>query len=288
VKRWPARLVLGLLVLLLAGYGIRSIMLPAQSAAVFIEYAQDSGWQPAPESPLFENGQLEFAGYEPIQLAGENLGVWDEVVIVNFDRSTDYQKFVSSIAAADNVARYHLMKIAPEAPELLLFTNWRLRGFRNDESIDPGERVPIEEVVPDATYLEQWRNLFDGAYRGGIVMLNLLEHEEDPQDPTGGPESDASAEELYDRYSQKATRVLGKLGGQISVLGGVDRVVVGPRIRNYDVYAFVFYPSVDVFEVMFTARERVEAQVHQRAGLNAESSAGYWVKPYPEFKPGAG
>jgi hypothetical protein len=288
VKRWPARLLLGLLVLLLAGYGIRSIMLPAQSAAVFIEYAQDSGWQPAPESPLFENGQLEFAGYEPIQLAGENLGVWDEVVIVNFDRSTDYQKFVSSIAAADNVARYHLMKIAPEAPELLLFTNWRLRGFRNDESIDPGERVPIEEVVPDATYLEQWRNLFDGAYRGGIVMLNLLEHEEDPQDPTGGPESDASAEELYDRYSQKATRVLGKLGGQISVLGGVDRVVVGPRIRNYDVYAFVFYPSVDVFEVMFTARERVEAQVHQRAGLNAESSAGYWVKPYPEFKPGAG
>jgi hypothetical protein len=288
VKRWPARLLLGLLVLLLAGYGIRSIMLPAQSAAVFIEYAQDSGWQPAPESPLFENGQLEFAGYEPIQLAGENLGVWDEVVIVNFDRSTDYQKFVSSIAAADNVARYHLMKIAPEAPELLLFTNWRLRGFRNDESIDPGERVPIEEVVPDATYLEQWRNLFDGAYRGAIVMLNLLEHEEDPQDPTGGPESEASAEELYDRYSQKATRVLGRLGGQISVLGGVDRVVVGPRIRNYDVYAFVFYPSVDVFEVMFTARERVEAQVHQRAGLNAESSAGYWVKPYPEFKPGAG
>lgn len=28
-------------------------------------------------------------------------------------------------------------------------------------------------------------------------MLNLLAHEEDPQDPTGGPDSDASAEELY-------------------------------------------------------------------------------------------
>ena len=133
--------------------------------------------------------------------------------------------------------------------------------------------------------MTQWQDLFDGAYRDGIVMLNLLSREDDPQDPTGGPDSDATAEELYDRYAEIATRVLGKLGGQISVMGAVDRVVVGPRIRNYDVYAFVFYPSVDVFEVMFTAKDRVAAQVHQRAGLNAEGSAGYWVKPYPEFTP---
>ncbi len=285
IKSWVGRLFLGMLVLLLVGYGIRSIMLPAQSAAVFLKYAEGSYWQPAPQSPLFQEGQLEFAGFKPIQLAGENLGAWDEVVIMNFDRTVDYQAFVGRLDAADYVARYHLMEIAPEAPELLYFTNWRLRGFRNDESIDPGERVPIKEVVPDTTYIQQWRGLFDGAYRDGIVMLNLLLHAEDPQDPTGGPDSDASAEELYDRYSQKATRVLGKLGGQILVLGTVDRVVVGPQIRNYDVYAFVFYPSVDVFEAMFTARERVEAQVHQRAGLNAEGSAGYWVKPYQEFTP---
>ena len=180
------------------------------------------------------------------------------------------------------------MEVIPQAPELLHFANWRLRGFRNDESINPGERVPIEEVVPDTAYMEQWRNLFEGPYRDEIVMLNLLLHEEDPQDPIGDPGSDASAEELYERYSDKATRVLGRLGGQISVLGAVDRVVVGPRIRNYDVYAFVFYPSVAVFEVMFTAQERVDAIVYQRAGLNAEGSAGYWVKPYAAFTPGEG
>ena len=286
MKRWTIRLSLGLLVLLVAGYAIRSMVLPAQSAAVFVKYAEDASWQPAPENPLFQNGQLVFAGFEPIQLAGEELGVWDEVVIVNFGRTADYEEFVRRIAVEQGIARYNLMEVAPQAPELLYFANWRLRGFRDDESIDPGGRVPIEDVVPDAAYLEQWRNLFGGAYRDGIVMLNLLSHEDDPQDPTGGPESDASAEELYERYSEKATRVLGRLGGQISVLGAVDRVVVGPEIRNYDVYAFVFYPSVDIFEVMFTAKERVEAQVHQRAGLNAERSAGYWVKPYPQFTPG--
>ncbi len=286
MKRWTIRLSLGLLVLLVAGYAIRSLVLPAQSAAVFVKYAEDASWPPAPESPLFQNGQLVFAGFEPIQLAGQALGAWDEVVIVNFGRTADYGEFVRRIAAEQRIAGYHLMEIAPQAPELLYFANWRLRGFRDDESIDPGGRVPIDDVVPDAAYLEQWRNLFGGAHRDGIVMLNLLSHEDDPQDPTGGPDSDASAEELYERYSQKATRVLGRLGGQISVLGAVDRVVVGPEIRNYDVYAFVFYPSVDVFEVMFTASERVEAQVHQRAGLNAERSAGYWVKPYPQFTPG--
>ena len=287
MKRWTLRLALGLLVVLLAGYGIRSILLPAQSAAVFVQYDEGASWQPAPESSLFENGQIEFAGFEPIQLAGEDLGAWDEVVIVNFDSTADYREFVRGIAAAEDIARYHLMEVAPQPPELLHFTNWRLRGFRDDASIDPGGKVPIEAAVADTRYMAQWLNLFDGAYRDGIVMLNLLSREDDPQDPTGGPDSDATAEELYDRYAEVATRVLGKLGGQISVLGAVDRVVVGPRTRNYDVYAFVFYPSVDVFEVMFTAKDRVAAQVHQRAGLNAEGSAGYWVKPYPEFTPGA-
>ena len=75
MKRWTVRLSLGLLVLLLAGYGIRSITLPAQSAAVFVKYGEGLSWQPAPESPLFQNGQLEFAGFEPIQLAGEKTWV---------------------------------------------------------------------------------------------------------------------------------------------------------------------------------------------------------------------
>ena len=77
---------------------------------------------------------------------------------------------------------------------------------------------------------------------------------------------------------------MSELGGQLSILGSVDRVVVGPEIRNYYVYAFVLYSSVDVFEVMFTAKELVDAQVHQRAGLNSERSAGCWLKPYPQFK----
>ena len=235
MKRWTLRLGLGLLVLLLAGYGIRSTLLPAQSAAVFVQYDEGASWQPAPESPLFQSGQLEFAGFEPIQLAGEDLGAWDEVVIVNFDSTADYQEFVSRIAAEEGIARYHLMEVAPQPPELLHFTNWRLRGFRDDASIDPGGTVPIEAAVADTRYMAQWLNLFDGAYRDGIVMLNLLSREDDPQDPTGGPDSDATAEELYDRYAEIATRVLGKLGGQISVLGAVGscrRRARDPKLRR--------------------------------------------------------
>ena len=95
MRRWMVRLSLGLLVLLLVGYGIRSMMLPAQSAAVFIEYDEGASWQPAPESALFQNAELKFAGFEPIQLAGENLGAWDEVVIVNFAGMADYRAFRS-------------------------------------------------------------------------------------------------------------------------------------------------------------------------------------------------
>ena len=44
------------------------------------------------------NGQIGFAGFEPIQLAGENLGTWDEVVILNFDRTADYQELFEGLS----------------------------------------------------------------------------------------------------------------------------------------------------------------------------------------------
>ena len=123
MTRWAFRLSLGLLLLLLAGYGIRTGMLPAESAAVFVKYGEGASWKPAPESALFQTGQIEFAGSEPIQLAGEDLGAWDEVVIVNFDRAADYREFADRIASEDGIGRYHLLKIALQAPELLHFMN---------------------------------------------------------------------------------------------------------------------------------------------------------------------
>ena len=271
----------------LIGFWIRSSLLPAQTACVFLEYAEGSSWERAPQSPLFENGTLEFAGLEPIQVGGEDLGAWDEVVIVNFESTADYQAFVGRIAAEESLARYHLMEFSPNAPEFLYFLNLRLRSYRGDESIDPGESAPLEEVVPDAKYAERWSELFDGSYRGALVLLNLISNQKDPQDPVGGPESDATTEELHDRYRKKALGILGKMGAQISVAGTADGVVVGPEARNYDEYGFAFYPSVDAFEAVFTARERVDARVHRDAALSAEGSAGYWVKPYEEFTPGA-
>ncbi|MFP6836418.1 MAG: hypothetical protein VB948_09970 [Pseudomonadales bacterium] len=74
------------------------------------------------------------------------------------------------------------------------------------------------------------------------------------------------------------------MGAQIDQAGSIDSVVVGPGARNYDAYGFAHYPSVSAFEVVFTAKERVDAQVHQRAALSAEGSAGYWAKPYDEFR----
>jgi hypothetical protein len=271
----------------LVGFGIRSILLPAQTACVFLEYVEGSSWEGAPQRPLFQDGDVAFAGREPIQIAGEDLGAWDEVVIVDFDSAADYEAFVERVAAEASLARYHLMEVTPAAPEFLAFINLRLRSYRGDESIDPGESAPLGEVIPDARYAERWSELFEGSYRGPLVLLNLLSNKENPQDPVGGPESDATTEELHDRYQQKALRVLGKLGAQISVVGSVDRVVVGPEVRNYDEYGFAFYPSVDAFEIVFTARERVDARVHRDAALSAEGSAGYWVKPYEEFAPGA-
>jgi len=283
-KRWP-RYLGALLVAVLVGLGIRSFLLPAHSAFVFLDYAEGVSWEGAPESQLFDDGDLAFAGREPIQLGGEDLGAWDEVAIVDFRGTADYQAFIERIAAEESLVRYHLIEVTPGPPEFLYFLNLRLRSYRGDASIDPGEAAPLEEAVVDDRYAARWGGLFKGSYRGPVVLLNLLSNEEDPQDPVGGPDSDVTTEELRDRYEEKALRVLGKVGAQIAVVGTVDRVVVGPEERHYDDYGFAFYPSVDAFEIVFTAQERIDARVHRDASLSKERSAGYWVKPYEEFTP---
>jgi hypothetical protein len=284
--RW-LRVLGALVVAVVVGLGIRSLLLPAQSACVFLEYAESAAWERAPDSPLFRGGELSFAGREPIQLGGEDLGAWDEVAIVDFGNTDDYEAFRERLAAEERLARYHLMEVTPGPPEFLYFLNLRLRSDRGDESIDPGPAARIEDAVGEPRYLARWRDLFEGSYRGPIVMLNLLTNRADPQDPVGAPESDATTEELHDRYQQKALRVLGKMGAQIAAIGTVDRVAVGPPVRHYDDYGFALYPSVNAFETVFTAQERLDARVHRDAALNADRSAGYWVKPYEEFAPTA-
>ncbi len=116
--------------------------------------------------------------------------------------------------------------------------------------------------VFDDRYTARWGGLFTGPYRGPVVLLNLLSNGEDLENPVGGPHSDVTTEEIRDRYEDKALRVLGKVGAQIAVVGTVDRVVVAPELRHYDDYGFAFYPSVDAFEIVFTAQERIDARVH--------------------------
>ncbi len=284
-KRWVLRLLGGLFVLLLIGFVVRSALLPAETACVFLDYEEGASWVRAPESPLFQDHELEFAGREPIQVGGQDLGAWDEVAIVNFESTADYGAFLARIAAEKSLARYHLMELTPNPPEFLFFLNRQLRSYRGDDSIDPGGSAPLEDVIPDETYAQRWRDLFRGPYRDAVVVLNLLVHEENPQDPAGVAESDATSEELFERYKEKALRVLGKMGAQIAVAGTVDGVVVGPELRDYDEYGFAFYPSVAAFETVFTAQERVDARVDQHAALSAERSMGYWTKPYEEFTP---
>ena len=60
-KRW-VRLLGSLVVAVLVGLGVRSLVLPARSACVFLEYEEGEAWERAPENPLFEGGSLAFAG----------------------------------------------------------------------------------------------------------------------------------------------------------------------------------------------------------------------------------
>ncbi len=283
-RHWAIRVGAGSLFLVMVGYAIRSYFLPELTVVVFLQHAESVDWLPATRNPLFEGGRVEFAAHDLVQLGGEDLGEWHEVATVSFEDEVSYQVFLARIDAQQNLARYHLLRVEPMAPELHFLTNLRLRSFLDDDTVEVGARAPMESVVPDPRYAQRWTELFTGSYRDELLLLNLITFNESPDILDDKQGVDADSEEVFDRYKEKAFRVLGRMGAQISQVGSIDSVVVGPDARKYDTYGFAHYPSVLAFEVVFTAKERVDAQVHQRAALSAESSMGYWAKPYDEFR----
>ena len=51
---------------------IRILLHPVQSVSLFIEHKDDAAWSPALSNTLFQEASIDFAGYQPIQLAGDD------------------------------------------------------------------------------------------------------------------------------------------------------------------------------------------------------------------------
>ena len=211
-KRWAIRVCTGLLILLVVGYAIRGYLLPERTVVVFLQHAESTSWVSAPRNPLFEGGRVEFAARDLVQLAGQNLGEWHEVATVSFESETPYQAFLARMKAQQSLARYHLLLVEPMPPELHFLTNLRLRNFRDDESVEVGVRAPMEAVIPDPRYAHRWTELFSGSYRDEIVLLNLNAFNDSLDNQDNDQGVDADTEEVYERYKEKAFRVLGRMG----------------------------------------------------------------------------
>jgi hypothetical protein len=280
LKTWAIRLLLGLLILLALAYLVRSSLLPARTVGLFLDYVEGAEWIPAPQNLLFDGGSIEFAGYDPVQLAGVDMGEWDEVVVVSFSRDDNYQDFLKRIDANQELSRYDLSLFAPGYEQRML-ANWMLSRDRNNDSVNIEDRVSIEEAIPeDPYYVDRWKEIFTGSYRGEMVLLNFMALKKNLDDTAGGED----AEELEKQYSETAMQVLGRMGAEIAAVGDVEKVVLGPEQRQHDKYGFGHYPSVDAFDVVFTARARLSGVPFRNKAMDAERSAGYWVKPYDPFK----
>ncbi|MAC37748.1 MAG: hypothetical protein CME47_09710 [Halieaceae bacterium] len=280
ITTWAIRLLIGLLMLLATAYAIRSVLLPARTAGLFLDYVEGADWVPAPQNSLFDGGNIEFAGYDPVQLAGPDMGEWEEMVIVSFSRDDLYEDFLTRIEAYQDLSRYHLSLFAP-GYEQRIFANWMLRRDRRNDSINVDDRATIEEAIPaNPHYVDRWQDIFAGAYRGELVLLNFVSLKKD----MGDAEAGEKAEELEKQYSKPTMRILGRMGAQLAAVGRVEKVVVGPEPRQHDEYGFGHYPSVDAFEVVFTARGRLALAPTRNRAMNAGLSAGYWLKPYAPFK----
>jgi uncharacterized protein (DUF1330 family) len=106
---------------------------------------------------------------------------------------------------------------------------------------------------------------------GPIQMVNLLKFRERadyPADYEGGPASECTGAEAYQRYGEVAMAHVAKRGGRLVLLSGVDGIVLGAMAQDeWDQLAIVEYPHVEAFLDMGRDPDYLAATVHRTAGL---------------------
>jgi uncharacterized protein (DUF1330 family) len=129
-------------------------------------------------------------------------------------------------------------------------------------------------VLPNKQQINEFFDPDDGA---PIAMVNLLKYR-DKAEYADGRETELTGREAYMIYSEGVKKCLAKIGGSVSFMGEVRRLMLGEVEELWDDVAIANYPSRSAMLEMMQLPEMAEIGQHREAGLkgqlNIETIAG--------------
>jgi len=232
---------------------------------VFIEYKKDISWTRDTKREIFKEGEIIWESYDVVPMGEDDHHKWDEIMIVDYPDEKKFNQELEDLKGESKVEYYHVYLFEPYPAELKAKVDMMMKKAQDDPAVDLTPGAAADEVYPESPKTnEMIMNLFQGEYRGDIVIVNFIKHWDHAVYKDGHKKEDEAAKETYKNYGRAAMKIQGKVGGD--------------RPFKWDVYVFVYYPSVDTFEQFWRSKFRMTTTTDQKASM--EKAYSYVVKTY--------
>ena len=248
---------------------------------VLLEYKKDISWTRDTKREIFKEGNIIWESYDVVNFQfGEDYNhKWDEIMIVDYPDEKKYNQALVDLKEESKVEYYHVYLFEPYPAEQKAKVNMMMKKAQDDPAVDLTPGAAADEVYPESPKTnEMIMNLFQGEYRGDIVIVNFIKHWDHAVYKDGHKKEDEAAKETYKNYGRAAMKIQGKVGGHYDAAGKVKATIVSDIDFKWDVYVFVYYPSVDAFEQFWRSKFRMTTTTDQKASM--EKAYSYVVKTY--------
>jgi hypothetical protein len=246
---------------------------------VLIEYKKGISWNRETKREIFKEGNIIWESYDVVAFGDEDHHNWDEIMIVDYPDEQKHSQAIEDLKGESRIEYYHVYLFEPYPTEQKAKVDMMMKNARDDPTVDLTPGGAADEVYPENTKTnEMIVKLFQGEYRGDIVIVNFIKHYDHAVYKDGHKKENEAAKETYKNYGRAAMKIQGKVGGHYDAAGKVKATIVSDIDFKWDVYVFVFYPSVDAFEQFWRSKFRMTTTTDQSASM--EQAYSYIVKTY--------
>ena len=249
----------------------------SKTIIAFLKYC-DIEWSGAKD--LFHKGDTIWIGYEAVKIYGDFEPVWDEVKVIEFSDENAYEESIKHLSLQeDTLEDYKLLLVDHYSQKMLNLMNASFKT-PSKSSIDTTPSTNLIDMASRVDNPDSVKELRSRDKTQPIVVLNFFKFRDIAAYPDNNRKRKISGQKAYNKYARVPQKFFPIYGMEIMVGGNFISSIVGDNNSDWDSYAFVKYPSLEILEMMTSTKIYQEALIHREAAL--ENPVVYISSPHRE------
>jgi uncharacterized protein (DUF1330 family) len=235
----------------------------SKTIIAFLKY-RDFEW--TGKKDLFRGDTL-WVGYDAIKIYGDIEPVWDEVKVIEFLEEKLYEESIKQLKLQEEKLEDYKLLLVDHLPQKMI--NSINETFENSpkHSQDDISRASSEEFGSRMDNPDLTEQLLSKDKTQPIVVLNFYKFRDIAAYPDNYTKRKITGQIAYNRYTRVVQKFFPIFGVKIIVAGEFISSILGDIESDWDSYAFVRYPSLEVLERMTNSKIYQKAFIHREAAL---------------------